>query len=414
MACIAMLGCGTVGSGVAELICKNKYKFMKNLNEELILSKILVRDLEKYKTHDSLSIITKNVEEIFADKVDIVIEAMGGVNPSYEYVKRALRLKKHVVTANKDLIAEHGAELLDIANKNGVVLSFEASVGGGIPILKSLSECLVGNKIKSIMAILNETINFILSKMSKENMSYKEALKLAQKLGFAEANPESDVMGYDAARKLSILSTIAFEEKVNWRDIEISGITNIDTDDFLYAEREGFDIKLLAISERQERDIYASVSPVMVRKNSVMGRVQNEYNAISIDGDAVGDVVFTGKGAGMFPTASAVFGDIIDIIQNKKEQTMLFDYKQASINTLWKKESKWLIRIKTDNRVGTMACLSENFPLCDIITRGLRGLDGEVTAFVKAKDEAILNKNISILKEKVGFKEIKKIMVLED
>lgn len=414
MACIAMLGCGTVGSGVAELICKNRYKFMKNLNEELILSKILVRDLDKYKEHDNLGIITKNVEDIFNGKVDIIIEAMGGVNPSYEYVKRALELKKHVVTANKDLIAEHGAELLDIANKNGVVLSFEASVGGGIPILRPLSECLVGNQIKRIQAILNGTTNFILSKMSKENMSYEEALKIAQELGFAEANPESDVMGYDAARKLSILSTIAFEEKVNWRDINIKGITDIDTDDFKYADREGFDIKLLAISERQEDNIYASVSPVMVRKNSAMGRVENEYNAISVYGDAVGDVVFTGKGAGMFPTASAVFGDIIDIIQNKKENTMVFDYKDASINTLWKKESKWLLRIKTENRVGTMAYLSEIFPRCKFISKELQGLDGEVAAFVKAEDEAILDRNISMLKEEIKFDEIKKIIVLED
>ncbi|MCT8977767.1 homoserine dehydrogenase [Clostridium sp. CX1] len=414
MTCIAMLGYGTVGSGVAELILKNKNRLRKNIKDELILSNVLVRNLEKHKESDNINILTKDIEDIFRGNVDIVVEAMGGVNPAYEYVKRALQLKKHVVTANKDLIAEHGGELLDIANKNGVVLRFEASVGGGIPILKSLSECLVGNNIKGIKAILNGTTNFILSKMSKENMSYEEALKLAQDMGFAEANPESDVMGYDAARKLSILSTMAFEEKVNWKNIKINGITDIDTVDFQYAQGEGFEIKLLAIGEYQDNSIYASVSPVMVRKNSTLGRIENEYNAILIDGDAVGDVVFTGKGAGMFPTASAVFSDIVDIIQNKKEKGILFDYNEASVDTLWRKENKWLLRVNTRNRVDAMAGLSELFPYCKIITKGMYGLEDEVAAFVKSENEAVLDRNIETLREKIDCNNIKKMMMLED
>lgn len=414
MACIAMLGYGTVGSGVAELIYKNRDKFKKNLNEELVLSKILVRDINKHKEKNKDYILTNDVEEIFNENVDIVIEAMGGVNPSYEYVKRALLLKKHVVTANKDLIAEYGTELLDIANKNGVELRFEASVGGGIPILKSLSECLVGNRIKSIKAILNGTTNFILSKMSKENMNYNDALKLAQKLGFAEANPESDVMGYDAARKLSILSTIAFEKRVNWRNIKISGITNIDTRDFKYAQREGCEIKLVAMSELQNEELYATVSPVMVRKNSTLGRIENEYNAILVDGDAVGDVVFTGKGAGMFPTASAVFSDIADIIQSKKESTLIFNYDKADVNTLWKRESKWLLRIKTEERIKAMEALSEYFSNCSIISKELYNLDGEVAAFVKSQNEAVLDRFIDDIKKRINTEEIKKILILED
>ncbi|MBI6875535.1 homoserine dehydrogenase [Clostridium aciditolerans] len=414
MACIAMLGCGTVGSGVAKLIYKNRDRFKKNLNEELILSKVLVKDINKHKEKNKDYILTNDVEEIFNENVDIVIEAMGGINPSYEYVKRALLLKKHVVTANKDLIAEHGAELLDIANKNGVELRFEASVGGGIPILKSLSECLVGNKIKSIKAILNGTTNFILSKMSKENMNYNDALKLAQELGFAEANPESDVMGYDAARKLSILSTIAFEKRVNWRNIKISGITNIDTEDFKYAQREGCEIKLLAMSELQNDELYAAVSPVMVRKNSTLGRIENEYNAILVDGDAVGDVVFTGKGAGMFPTASAVFSDIADIIQSKRESTLIFNYDKADVNTLWKRESKWLLRIKTEERIKAMETLTEYFSNCSIISKELYNLDGEVAAFVKSQSEAVLDRFIDDIKERINTEEIKKILILED
>ncbi|KYH29177.1 homoserine dehydrogenase [Clostridium colicanis] len=414
MTYIAMLGYGTVGSGVAELILKNRNKFKKNIKDELILSKVLVRNLEKHNESNNPSIFTKDVKDIFKENVDIVVEAMGGIDPAYEYVKKALELKKHVVTANKDLIAEHGEELLNIANKNGVILKFEASVGGGIPILKSINECLVGNKIKSIKAILNGTTNFILSKMSKENMSYNDALKLAQDMGFAESNPESDVMGYDAARKLSILSTIAFKKKINWKNIKINGITNIDPMDFQYAQSVGFEIKLLAIAELQKNSIYASVSPVMVRKNSTLGKIENEYNAILVDGDAVGDVVFIGKGAGKFPTASAVFSDIMDIVQSKKENRILFDTKEASINTIWRKENKWLLRINTKDRIAAMSGLVELFPYCNIVAKSKYGLENEVAAFVKSENEAILDKNIRMLRERIDCNNVKKIMILED
>ncbi len=414
MACIAMLGYGVVGSGVGQLILKNKEKFRKSLNQDLTICKILVRDINKYKESVSKELFTENIEDIFNEKVDIVVEAMGGLNPSYKYVKRALEAKKHVVTANKDLIAEHGHELLNIAEKNGVTLHFEASVGGGIPILKSLSECLIGNEINGIKAILNGTTNFILSKMNNDNMEYKEALQLAQKLGFAEANPESDVMGYDAARKLAILSTIAYDQRVNWKNINIQGITEIDGEDFKYAKMQDYSIKLVGISKREHDKIYASVKPVMVKKYSNLGKIENEYNAILVDGDAVGDVLFSGKGAGMFPTASAVFSDIIDAIGNKKENVLTFNDEEACVNRFWSNQGKWFLRFETKDRLGVMEDISKNFANCYILSNKCSISQNEVAAFVYDNDEKMLNNKIEKIKRDKSIISIKKILVLED
>lgn len=413
MANIAILGYGVVGSGVVELIFRNKNKFKLVMNEDLTISHILVNNIDKHIKDNHHEMLTDDVEEIFSDKVDIVVEAMGGLNPSYEYVKRALESKKHVVTANKDLIAEYGQELLNIARKNGVNLNFEATVGGGIPILKSMNECLVGNKIKSIKAILNGTTNFILTKMKNENMDFETALKIAQKLGFAEANPDSDVLGLDVSRKLSILSTLAFDEMVDWKEINTCGITSIDEKDMEFAKREGFTIKLLGISLKEEQKIYASVRPVMVRENSTLGIIEDEYNAIVVDGDAVGDVVFTGKGAGMLPTASAVFSDISDIIKNKNNNSIVFNNKKAKIDRLWRKESRWLLRIKTDDRIKVMRNLVEEFNNCYILSSECSG-SGEVAVFVKTKNESLLERGIEKIKNNVNFNLFKKIMLLEE
>lgn len=415
MAVIAMLGYGVVGNGVAELIWKNRYKFKKRLDEELVISNILVKNIGKHSNQKNKELLTDNIEDIFKKKVDIVVEAMGGLNPSYEYVKRALNMKKHVVTANKDLIAEHGSELLELASKNGVTIHFEASVGGGIPILKSMNECLVGNEIKSIMSILNGTTNFILSKMNHDNMSYNEALKLAQDSGFAEANPESDVRGYDAARKLSILSTIAYNKRIYWKDIDTEGIEDVDEDDFNYAKMEGSSIKLLGISKNLENGVYASVRPVMVKQNSVLGRIEDEYNAILVEGDAVGDVLFTGKGAGMFPTASAVFSDIADIIIHKDDdENMIFNDEMVNVDKTWNAASKWLLRITTDDRASVIGNISENFTSSYILSSAASKNRDEVVAFVNADNEEKVDKYIENVKKNSYVKFVKKLLILEE
>lgn len=413
MASIAVLGYGTVGTGIAELINKNKERFKKFTGEDLKISNILVRDLKKHKDKKDYELLTDDINHIFENSVDIVVEVMGGITPAYEYVKRSLKLKKHVVTANKDLIAEHGKELLDLADKNGVTLNFEASVGGGIPILKPLMECLLGNEIISINAILNGTTNFILTKMHEEDMSYKEALKLAQKLGFAEANPDSDVLGYDAARKLSILSTIAYNEKVDWKNINTEGITNLDIEDFKYAKTKGYIIKLLAISKKENDKVYASVKPVMIKANSELGKIENEINAIVIEGDAVGKVVFSGKGAGMLPTASSVFGDITDIIQNKNKKSLKFNEKEATLESNWNDGSSWFLRIKTTDRIAVMSSLAKCFKNCYIFAN-TSATSEEVAAVIESPNEVFLNSKLEELSALVHVADIKKFLILNN
>lgn len=413
MASIAVLGYGTVGTGIAELINKNRERFKKLTGEDLKISNILVRNLEKHKDKKDYNLFTDDINRIFEGSVDIVVEVMGGVNPAYEYVKKSLTLKKHVVTANKDLIAEHGKELLDLADENGVTLNFEASVGGGIPILKPLMECLFGNEIISINAILNGTTNFILTKMYEENMSYEEALKLAQELGFAEANPDSDVLGYDAARKLSILSTISYNQKVNWKDIHTEGITNIDIQDFEYAKAKGYVIKLVATSKQENDKVYASVKPVMVKATSELGKIENEINAIVVEGDAVGKVVFSGKGAGMLPTASSVFGDITDIIQNKNKKPLKFNEKEAVLAATWEHNSNWFLRIKTADRISIMSNLTNCFKNCHIIANTSSNLE-EVAAIVEAPNETFVNSKLNQLSLLDYVGEIKKFSILNN
>jgi homoserine dehydrogenase len=409
MKTIAILGYGTVGSGVVEIIGNSNRRSGSGID----ISGILVRNACKYKGHSHFKSVTENFKDVLTDDVDIVVEAIGGLHPAYDYVRRSLESKKHVVTANKDLIAEHGAELLEIAKSNGVELRFEASVGGGIPILKSVSDCLAGNSIESVTAILNGTTNFILTKMEEEEMQYDEALKLAQELGFAEADPSSDVLGLDAARKLSILSTLAFQRKLDWKEIETKGINAVDSSDFRYAGLNGCSIKLLAVSRLLADGVYASVSPVIVKKGSQLGRIRNEYNAILVEGDAVGDVLFTGKGAGMMPTASAVFADIADIMNNRKVKAETFDYDDAFVKTQWENEAKWMLRIRTGNRIGIMKDLTGRFSNCSILAGECGEHGDEVAAFVRAGSEAEIDCFEDSLSQEYDVRDFRKMMVLE-
>jgi homoserine dehydrogenase len=409
---IAILGNGTVGSGVIELIKKNSDKLKERTGEEIKISKVLVRNIEKHSHSENFELITDSIEDIFTKSLDIVVEVIGGIHPAYEYIKMALEMKKHVVTANKDLISKYGEELLDLANKNNVKLYFEASVGGGIPILKPLSECLVGNEIKSLKGILNGTTNFILSKMHEDGMKYGDALKLAQELGFAEANPESDVMGYDAARKLSILSTISYNQKVGWEDIKTIGIKEIDEVDIKSAKEANCNIKLLALSKSEEDGIYATVRPVMVSTGSQISNVENEFNGILVDGDAVGEVFFYGKGAGKLPTASAVFGDIIDIIENKGKKTFKPARKKAIVKDKWMYKSDWMLRIKSSDRLKLMCDLSESFKSCYFLNEKGNNQD-EVVAFVQSENEVALDFSIKKLHDINKITSIKKMMKLE-
>lgn len=385
---IGILGYGTVGSGLIELLDNNKVK------RDIEISAILVRDKEKYENEKYLNKITTNIEDVFNKNIDILVELMGGLNPSFDYIKRALNNKIHVVTANKDLIAEHGEELLKIANKNDVSIKFEASVGGGIPVLKPLIESLEGNKIDSINSILNGTTNFILSKMHDANLSYDEALKQAQELGFAEANPDSDVLGYDAARKLSILSTLAYDNRVYWKDLYLEGITNIDEKDIDYAKQLNCKIKLVGQSKYNKGRVSGFVRPVLVDNESILAKVDNEFNAVIVNGDSVGEVSFVGKGAGKLATGSAVYGDILDILDNRTSSINSFTKDKMQVEKIIKNKCSALLRFECYKKEEVLDIIGECSESYDILNEG-----DELAIMVHANSEYEINNSMCVIKD---------------
>ena len=314
---IAVLGYGTVGSGVVELLEQNKEVVRKNAKEEINVKYILeVRDFkgDKYESK-----IIKDFDKILNDKeISIVAEVIGGATYAYEYSKKLLEAGKCVVTSNKELVAEKGAELLEIAKEHNARYLFEASVGGGIPIIHPLLQCLEANNVNEITGIMNGTTNYILTKMINENISFETALKQAQELGYAESNPDADVKGYDTCRKISILSSLAYEERIYPEDISVKGIENLTLEDVKKAQEKGYVVKLVGYSKRCDNgSIQIFVSPCAIKEDSPLANVNDVYNAILVNGDMVGNVMFYGKGAGKLPTASAVCSDIIECVNAK-------------------------------------------------------------------------------------------------
>ncbi len=321
---IAVMGHGVVGSGVAEVLINNCDTITKNAKNEINIKHIL--DLREFPSLTYSDKFTKNFEDIINDEeVLIVAEVMGGLNPAYDYVKRCLQAGKSVVTSNKELVAAKGAELLKIAAEHNVNFLFEASVGGGIPILRPLSQCLAANKITEIFGILNGTTNFILTKMICDNFSFQDALKLAQDLGYAERIPDADVLGHDACRKICILASLAFGRHVYPENVYTKGITEITLDDVDYADKLGYVIKLIGHAQDLDNGkIAANVYPALVCKDNMLAGVRDVYNAVMVCGNAVDDTLFYGKGAGKLPTASAVVADIIDCAKHLKARKYLY------------------------------------------------------------------------------------------
>lgn len=313
---VAVLGYGTVGSGVVEILDKNKAILTNNAREEINLKYVL--DLRDFPGSPIENKLVHDVEIILNDEeVGIVVEVMGGVNPAYDFVKAALLNGKSVCTSNKALVAKHGAELLDIARQKNVNFLFEASVAGGIPILRPLENCVVADDILEISGILNGTTNYMLTKMEKEGASYDAVLKEAQNLGYAERNPEADVEGYDAGRKIAILTSIATRKQVDFEDIHIEGITKITSDDFAYASKMGVTIKLVAKEVKNEAGICVMVTPRMLSADRPLAAINDVVNAVCVKGNMLGDVMFSGPGAGSLPTASAVVSDIVELVKHR-------------------------------------------------------------------------------------------------
>ena len=312
---IAIMGYGTIGSGVAEVLEQNRDVIAKQAGQEVELKYVL--DLREFPDSPVADRIVHDFKVIEQDEeINSVVETMGGLNPAYPFVKACLLAGKHVATSNKALVAAYGTELLAVAREKGVNFLFEASVGGGIPIIRPLYRCLMGERIEEITGILNGTTNFILTKMDKEGESFENALKEAQNLGYAERNPEADVEGHDTCRKIAILTAMATGREVNFEDIYTEGITRITDIDFKYAEKMGTSVKLFGSSRMAGGKVNAFVAPVMIQKNNPLYSVNDVFNGIMVKGNMLGTSMFYGSGAGKLPTASAVVADIIEAAQN--------------------------------------------------------------------------------------------------
>ena len=371
---IALLGFGTVGSGVAETIKRNSQMMAEQLGCQLKITYVLVRHPDKYKNVPLLEGVhlTSSFEEIMADPdIGIVVEVMGGIHPAKEYIFEALNHKVSVVSANKDVVALFGPEIMHTAMENHVNFSCEASVGGGIPILRPLHDSLAANEIESIVGIVNGTTNFILSSMDEEGVSYSDALRVAQKKGFAEADPTNDVCGYDAARKLAILASIGFRANVTFDDVLVEGIEKISQKDVQYASEMGYAIKLLAVGTRQDNGIALNVYPAFVPRTHPLASVKGSYNAIYVTGNIVDDVMFYGRGAGSLPTASAVMADVISTakhIMNDSTGTgmMLTETKRIPFYSSLKLKNSYYFRLIVDDVTGVLSQIASAYADHDI------------------------------------------------
>ena len=315
---VGLLGCGTVGTGVAKLLINNKEVISARLGAEIALKSVADIDIETNRgIRFNEGVLINDAHSVVEDPdIDIVIEMIGGEGIARELILKAIGSGKHVVTANKKLLAGQGNELFQAAADNGVDLLYEASVGGCMPIIKSIRESLVGNHISSMTGILNGTCNYILSRITDEGIAFEKALADAQREGYAETDPTLDVEGFDAAHKIAILSAIAYGMEINLKDVYIEGISRITPLDIEFADQFGYRIKLLAISKNRDTQIEARVHPTMIPFNNLLSNVNSTLNAVTVNGDAVGDILLYGHGAGMMPTASAVIGDVVDLARN--------------------------------------------------------------------------------------------------
>ena len=361
---IGVLGMGTVASGLVSILEMNKDTIYNKTGKKIEIEKVFVRNLNKKRSIElNQSILTTDVFEVINNPhIDIVVELMGGIDPAFGYVKDALRNGKHIVTANKALIATCGEELERIALENDVRLMYEASVGGGIPIINTMTNNLSANDFTEISGIVNGTTNYILTQMTERGLDFEEAVKEAQDMGFAEADPSSDVEGDDAAYKIAILSYMGFGQRIGLSEIPKEGITHISREDIKYADELGYVIKLIASSQKREKEIEMRVHPTFIPKTHPLATVKNEYNAVLLKGNAVGEVMLYGKGAGAMPTGSAVLGDIIAIAKEKscgvKRTSQSLTNKYPIVN---KGYAQYYIRMDVVDKPGVLGYISNIF-----------------------------------------------------
>ncbi|WP_042352211.1 homoserine dehydrogenase [Bacillus massiliigorillae] len=364
---IGLLGLGTVGSGVVQIIENHQDKLMHQIGCPVKIKKILVKNLQKDRgVIVNKSMLTDSADDILDDpEIDVVIEVMGGVEETRNYLLRAVRNKKHVVTANKDLMALHGPELLAEATRNNCDLFYEASVAGGIPILRGLVDGLASDRITKMMGIVNGTTNFILTKMSKFGSPYAEVLKEAQELGYAESDPTADVEGLDAARKMAILATLGFSMNIDLADVSVKGITSITEEDLVYSKRLGYTIKLIGIADRVGEKVEVSVQPTLLSESHPLAGVNDEYNAVYVYGEAVGETMFYGPGAGSLPTATSIVSDLVAVMKNMRLGVNGRSAAAPQYEKILKSDeeilSKYFLRLHVKDELGVFASITTLF-----------------------------------------------------
>lgn len=365
---IGLLGLGVVGSGVIQLINNHQEELVHQLGCGVSVKRVLVRDLEKARNKAQVDpeFLTTNADDVLNDpEIDVIVEVMGGVEETRKYILKAFENGKHVITANKDLIALNGPELQEAASKNNCDLYYEASVGGGIPLLRGLTDGLVSDRILQVMGIVNGTTNYILTKMNKEGVSYESALKEAQELGFAESDPTADVEGLDAARKMVILARLAFLTDFDLEDVEVRGISNISLSDLEYGKKLGYTMKLIGNASFDNEHVEVSVQPTLLSNMHPLAGVDNEYNAVYINGEAGGETMFYGPGAGSLPTATAVMSDVVAVIKNMRlgvnGRRFIKPRFPKQLTPPEESFSQYYVRLHVKDEVGAFANISQLF-----------------------------------------------------
>lgn len=410
---IAIIGYGVVGSGVAEVIRKNSQSIAARAGEQLNVKKIL--DIRDFPDGPDSAVLTKDPDEVFNDNdIRVVVETIGGARIAHEYTKRAFSSKKHVVTSNKELVAAHGPELLSMAADNGVSYLFEASVGGGIPIIRPLNQCLTANIINCVTGILNGTTNYILTQMRREGRDFNDALKSAQQNGYAEANPAADIEGLDACRKIAILSSIAYNEFVDCKNIYTEGISKISLADMHYAEAMDCTIKLIAVSRREGDRIFARVSPALISKNHPLSNVEDVFNGILVSGDAIGDAMFYGRGAGKLPTASAVVADIIDIARRNECRNLWIRREYDNTVPIGESHTRYFVRTAVRNSVEAGKYIEKVFGGVEFVYSGRKEAEGELAFTTSKASEDKLAACVDALKGIASIRDVISVIRIED
>lgn len=413
---VGLMGLGTVGTGVVRILEGHKFDLLKQTGVEIQVGKILVKNPAKER---SISIhadqMTVDPYDVLRNPdIDIVIEVMGGIHPTKDYILEALEHGKHVVTANKDLMALHGAEILDKAAEKGCDVFYEASVAGGIPILRALVEGFSSDRILKMMGIVNGTTNYILTKMSQDGAAYEDVLKEAQELGYAETDPTSDVEGLDAARKMAILSTLGFRTEYSLEDVDVRGISNVTAEDIAYGKKLGYQIKLLGIAKRDEECIEVSVQPTMIHQSHPLASVNGVFNAVYVYGEAVGETMFYGPGAGELPTATAVTSDLVTVVKNMKlgvnGRGMVAPYKEKILKTPEQIESKFFIRLIVSDKRGVLSEITTLLANHDISIEQViqQPRPGKAEAEIIMITHLASKKNMDLLLE--GFRTVESVL----